>query len=107
EAARLRGSPEVARRPAALARLVGVEDRVWARIGDGERLFAIADEDLERSAADKTSSVHFLRFQLTPAMVAAARAGAAIAFGVDHPDLRVSLDPVADATRPALPADLP
>src|SRR5690606_13797581 len=106
EAARLRGSPEVARRPAALARLVGVEDRVWARVGDGERLFAIADEDLERSTADKTSSVHFLRFQLTPAMVAAVRAGAAIAFGVDHPGLSATQDPVPDATRTALAADL-
>lgn len=98
--------PDVDERRAALARLVGVEDRVWARVGDGERLFAIADEDLERSTADKTSSVHFLRFQLTPAMVAAARAGAAIAFGVDHPGLSATQDPVPDATRTALAADL-
>ena len=98
--------PDVDQRRAALGRLVGVEDRVWTRVGGGQRVFAIADEDLERSTEDKTSSVHFLRFQLTPAMVAAARAGAAIAFGVDHPHLKESRDPVAEATRATLAADL-
>jgi glycerol-3-phosphate dehydrogenase subunit C len=67
---------------------------------------AIADEDLERETADKTSSVHFVRFELTVPMIAALKAGAALAMGVDHPAYRATLDPVPEATRQALLADL-
>ncbi len=70
------------------------------------RVAAIADEDLERDNADKTSAVHFLRFELKAAMVAALKAGARLAIGVDHPHYRASLDPVPEATRQALLADL-
>lgn len=77
--------PEEAERRAMLARLKGVENRVWVQVMDFARVYAIADEDLERENEEKTSSVHFLRFELTPEMIASARAGAAIAMGVDHP----------------------
>jgi hypothetical protein len=89
----------------ALARLIGVEEKVWVQVGDQERVWAIADEDLERTAADKTSSVHFLRFELTPEMVAAAKVGAAITMGVDHPEYRQEVV-TAPGVRDSLTADL-
>ncbi len=76
--------PEEGERRAMLAKLKGVEDRVWVQVMDFARVHAIADEDLERENEEKTSSVHFLRFELTPEMVKAAKGGAAIAIGVDH-----------------------
>jgi hypothetical protein len=89
----------------ALARLIGVEQKVWVQVGDRARVWAIADEDLERTAADKTSSVHFLRFELTPEMVAAAKAGAAVAMGIDHPEYRYEVV-TAPGARESLTADL-
>jgi Protein of unknown function (DUF3501) len=88
----------------ALARLIGIEARVWVQVGDQPRVWAIADEDLERTAADKTSSVHFLRFELTPEMVAAAKAGATIAAGIDHPEYRHEVV-TGPGVRDALAAD--
>ncbi|MEW6132841.1 MAG: DUF3501 family protein [Pseudomonadota bacterium] len=76
--------PDEAERRAMLSRLKGIEDRVWVQVMDFARVYAIADEDLERENEEKTSSVHFLRFELTPEMVKAAKSGAAIAVGVDH-----------------------
>ncbi|HSH29489.1 MAG TPA: DUF3501 family protein [Thiohalobacter sp.] len=69
-----------------LAKLVGVEDKVWVRVGEHPAVYAIADEDLERATEDKTSSVHFLRFELTPEMVDAIRNGAGVSAGIDHPE---------------------
>ncbi len=89
-----------------LARLVGVEDKVWVKVGDNAPVYAIADEDMERENAEKTSSVHFLRFELTPAMVAAAKQGAAIGMGIDHPAYRHDVVAVAEGVRSALVADL-
>ena len=77
--------PDETERRAMLAKLKGIENRVWVQVMDFTRVHAIADEDLERENEEKTSSVHFLRFELTPDMVAAAKHGAAIAMGVDHP----------------------
>lgn len=94
-----------AERRQALARLIGVEDRVWVRVEGFAPVFAVADEDLEREAADKTSSVHFLRFEFTPPMIAAARRGAGLAVGVDHPEYRVAVNPVPEHVRAALAAD--
>ncbi len=71
----------------ALAGLVGVEHKLWVQIGDSERIFAIANEDLERSTDEKTSAVHFLRFELDAAQIAAMRSGASVVFGADHPNL--------------------
>jgi len=97
---------DVEERRAALAQLRGVEDRVWIRVEGADSVFAIADEDLERENAQKTSSVHFLRFELTPPMIATLKRGGALAMGVDHPAYRTSLDPVPAATRDALARDL-
>jgi Protein of unknown function (DUF3501) len=72
-------------RPAALARLKGVEDRCFVQVARLERVFAVADEDLERENAEKTSAVHFLRFELSASMVAALKSGGALSAGVDHP----------------------
>jgi hypothetical protein len=93
-------------RALALAKMVGIEDRVWTRVGDFEKVYAIADEDLERATGEKTSSVHFLRFELAPAMVAAAKGGAAIAFGIEHAAYSASADPVSDTVRASLANDL-
>jgi len=81
--------PDVDERRAMLAKLKGVEDRVWVRVEGFERVFPVADEDLERENDEKTSSVHFLRFELAEPMRKALRAGAALAMGVDHDAYRV------------------
>ena len=89
-----------------LTELRGIEDRCWVQIDVHERVFAIADEDLERENDEKTSAVHFVRFELTPAMVAAAKGGAAVGVGIDHPNYRHAVEPVAPEVRDALVADL-
>ncbi|HXH04551.1 MAG TPA: DUF3501 family protein [Candidatus Competibacteraceae bacterium] len=97
--------PDIAQRQAALAQLIGIEDRVWLRVAGCEPVWAIADEDMERENEYKTSSVHFLRFEFSPVMIAALREGAALAAGIDHPGYRVSVDPLPEPTRQALLAD--
>ena len=96
---------DVAERRAALARLSGVAERVYVRIGDHPRVYAVADEDMGRENDDKTSSVHFLRFDLTPGLVATARGGAAIVCGMDHPAYQGETV-LTEAQRVALLADL-
>ena len=98
--------PEEAQRRAELAQLKGVEDRCWMQVAALERVFAIADEDLERENDEKTSSVHFLRFELTPGMVQAARTGAQISLGIDHDHYRHAVRPLPETARAALAADL-
>lgn len=98
--------PDPATRPAALARLKGIEDRCWVQVADFSRVFAIADEDLERENEEKTSSVHFLRFELTDAMVAALRGGAKLSAGIDHASYAHSEDSLPTVLREALLADL-
>jgi hypothetical protein len=95
---------DVDERRDALARLRGIEDAVYVRVEGCPDVRAIADEDLERENADKTSAVHFVRFELTPAMVAAFKHGRDVEMGVDHPEYRarVTLSP---ASRAALAAD--
>lgn len=95
-----------AERRAALARLVGIEERVFARVGGSPPIYAAADEDLDRASEDKTSSVHFLRFELPPEAAAAARAGAPVAFGIDHPAYSYQAAPAPEAVRASLAADL-
>ncbi len=105
---------DVQRRPARLAQLKDVEHRCYIRVmGRGmdpvagfEAVFAIADEDLERTNETKTSAVHFLRFELTPGMVAALRAGAGLAAGVDHAQYQHRVESLPAATRAALINDL-
>jgi len=96
--------PEVRR--AALPELIGIEDRCWVRVGEMERVYAIADEDMPRENAEKTSAVHFLRFELTPSMVAAMKSGAPLGLGVDHDNYRHTLARVSVEVRDALSHDL-
>lgn len=98
--------PDIEERRAMLKSLVGVEERVYVRVDGHERLFAIADEDLERSNADKTSAVHFLRFELDPSMIESLRGGAALSAGIEHENYRVDVSPVADNVRASLLSDL-
>ena len=93
-------------RRTALARLKGIEDRTWIQVEGCPRVYAIADEDLERENADKTSSVHFLRFELAAEMTAALKSGLALGIGLDHPNYRAAIAAVAPETRRALLADL-
>jgi hypothetical protein len=95
-----------AQRRAALERLIGVEDRCWVRVSELDRVFAIADEDMARENAEKTSAVHFLRFELSSAMVGAMKSGATLSIGVDHENYRHSLSPVAVAVADSLRRDL-
>ena len=97
--------PDPAERQRALARLRGVEDRVWVEVAGHARVHAIADEDLERENAEKTSAVHFLRFELDAGMRQALRGGATLAMGIDHPQYQAKVD-VAPEARAALAADL-
>jgi len=98
--------PNVERRRELLAALVGIEDRVWVRVDEHEPVFAIADEDLDRATAEKTSSVHFLRFELNDSMAAALKQGASLGIGIDHHQYRYEVEPVAEPVRAALAADL-
>jgi uncharacterized protein DUF3501 len=93
-------------RRAQLARLRGIEGRCWVQVAGHARVAAIADEDLPRENEEKTSAVHFLRFELDPAMIGSLRAGAALGAGIDHEHYRHSADPVPAAVRTALLADL-
>jgi hypothetical protein len=95
-----------AERRVALANLKGVESRCWVQVSGHERVFAIADEDLERENDEKTSSVHFLRFELTEAAAAALKGGAALDVGVDHEAYRHQISPVPPAVHAALASDL-
>ena len=97
---------DVAERRDALAKLRGIEDRVWVQVEGCPKVYAIADEDLERENEEKTSSVHFLRFELTPEMVAALKYGVGLGVGVDHPGYRAEVPRVGAQTRAALVADL-
>ena len=97
--------PDEDERKRMLARLKGIERQVWVRVQGFDPVHAIADEDLERENEEKTSSVHFLRFELAAPMREALRRGASLAMGVDHPEYRASLD-VAPEVRAALIADL-
>ena len=98
--------PEIEERRRMLGQLKGVEARTWVQVEGRERVYAIADEDLERENAEKTSSVHFLRFELGQEMRSALKRGASLAIGVDHPEYRASLDPVPAALRELLVEDL-
>lgn len=98
--------PDVERRKDLLARLVGVEDRVWVRIDGSEPVFAIADEDMDRETKEKTSAVHFMRFELGEEMIAAIRAGASLGMGIAHASYSHEVEPVTAPVREALLADL-
>jgi hypothetical protein len=98
--------PDPEQRRVALSRLIGVEDRCWVRVSEMERVFAIADEDLPRENEDKTSAVHFLRFELAPSMVEAMKGGGHLSVGVDHDNYRHMISPLPADVRDALALDL-
>lgn len=98
--------PDPTVRAAKLATMVGIEDKVWIRIAGHVPVYAIADEDLERETSEKTSSVHFLRFELTPNMIQSLRQGAILSMGVDHSAYQAAIDAVDASTRASLLNDL-
>jgi hypothetical protein len=97
---------DVEERREALSKLKGIEDRVWVRVEGCKAVYAVADEDLERETEEKTSSVHFLRFELTREMVESLKYGVALALGVDHPHYQAKIDPLVAEVRAALVKDL-
>ena len=98
--------PDIEERKAMLKRLVGIEDKVWLQIGELARIYPIADEDLERDDEEKTSAVHFLRFELSASQIEALKGGASLAAGIDHDVYQVEIRPVADNIRQSLLEDL-
>ena len=97
--------PDVNERKRELARLIGVEDRMFVEVEGQARVYAIADEDLERENDEKTSAVHFVRFELTPAMCAAVKAGAGVKLGCDHTNYPAHTQ-IAPETLASLAGDL-
>ena len=100
------GFEDIAERQQALMKLIGIEDKTWVQVAGHDPVYAIADEDMARENADKTSAVHFLRFELTLVMIRALQAGADLNAGVRHANYNHSVTPVADALRAALLVDL-
>jgi hypothetical protein len=97
--------PDEEERRQALAKLIGIEDKVWVQVRGQDKVFAVADEDLEREDETKTASVHFLRFELGPEMVAALKGGADLSVGIDHPNYEQAVT-VDEAPRASLVQDL-
>lgn len=97
--------PDVEERRKALARMAGIEHRIWAQVAGQEKIFAIANEDLERSTDEKTSAVHFLRFELDPDSIAAVKRGADVKMGIDHEEMRCEIT-LSDESRMSLAQDL-
>jgi hypothetical protein len=93
-------------RKAALAKLIGIEDRLFVQVEGQDRVYAIADEDLERENAEKTSAVHFVRFELTAAMKQALQSGAQMMLGCDHPNYPAHLEELPQETLASLLTDL-
>ncbi len=98
--------PDPAERAAHLSKMVGIEDKVWVKVGSFPTVYAIADEDLDRENDDKTSSVHFLRFELTTEMIRALHQKENLSMGVDHPAYQAVIDKVNDNCRTSLTNDL-
>ena len=96
---------DVDKRRRMLAKLIGIEKKVWLQVEGCDKVYPIANEDLDRETEDKTSAVHFLRFELTPPMIAAAKKGAALRAGIDHDQYREAIT-VPPAVRDSLVADL-
>jgi hypothetical protein len=98
--------PDADERNAMLRQLVGIENHVWIQVGELEMIRPVADEDLERSDDEKTSAVHFLRFELAPEQLDALKGGAALAAGIDHENYQVDVRPISDNIRRSLIEDL-
>ncbi len=98
--------PEVEERQKQLTKLIGIENKIWMQVEGFDKIFAIADEDLERDNAEKTSAVHFMRYELDSDMIDAVKNGAAISAGVDHENYQASLSPLPANVRDSLASDL-
>lgn len=97
---------EADERRVALTNLINIEDLTWVKTTNHDKIMAIADEDLERETDDKTSAVHFLRFELPKEFVASVKNGDAISIGIEHENYNFSVDPIQEQTRASLAADL-
>ena len=98
--------PDPAQRAVRLGEMIGIEDQVWLQVGDMDRIVPIADEDLDRTTADKTASVHFMRFEVTPEQINALKDGAVLYTGIDHPSYPIKRCEIPQAIRDSLVADL-
>lgn len=98
--------PDVEERQRQLAKLIGIENKIWMQVEGFDKIYAIADEDLERDNAEKTSAVHFMRYELDSDMIEAVKNGAAISAGVDHENYQASLSPIPKNIRDSLASDL-
>jgi len=97
---------DVAERQKVLATLVGVEDKVWVQVEGFDKIYAIANEDLERSTAEKTSAVHFMRFELTAEMAKAVKENKAVSMGIDYEGFDQLVNPISEASRLSLMGDI-
>lgn len=97
---------DVDERQKQLARLIGIENKIWMQVDGFDKVYAIADEDLERDTEEKTSAVHFMRYELDDDMIAAVKTGATISAGVEHENYQVTVSPVASNVRDSLATDL-
>ncbi len=98
--------PDVEERQKQLARLIGIENKIWMQVEGFDKVYAIADEDLERDNAEKTSAVHFMRYELEGAMIDAVKNGASISAGVEHENYQAVVMPIATNIRDSLASDL-
>lgn len=98
--------PDPEERAIRLAEMIGIEDLTWVQVSGHDKVFPICDEDMPRDTADKTSSVHFMRFELNAEMVAALKNGAALSIGVDHPKYMHAIEALPEGPRESLVGDL-
>ena len=98
--------PDVEERQLMLGRLKGIEDKLWVQVAGQAKIYALADEDMERANAEKTSAVHFIRFEFDAASIAAIKAGTAIAIGVDHPEYTSQIAALPERVRASLAQDM-
>jgi len=98
--------PDLVERAVRLRELIGIQDRVWVKVDAHDPVYAIADEDMDRQTGEKTSSVHFLRFELNSDMIAALRQNASLSMGIDHPAYDVSSGPITGPVKDSLIGDL-
>ncbi|MCK4833257.1 MAG: DUF3501 family protein [Gammaproteobacteria bacterium] len=97
---------DVEERQQKLTQLIGIENQIWLQVEGYGKIYAIADEDLERDTEEKTSAVHFMRYELDDDMIAAVKSGAAISAGVDHENYQAAVSPIAANIRDSLAGDL-
>lgn len=97
---------DVAERVAALQKLIGIDKKTWVQVAGFDKVFAISNEDLDRETEDKTSAVHFMRFELDKDMISAVKSGADVSVGIDHENYTHWVNPVPDNYREAFVNDL-